>query len=161
MSVDFRRLRRAFTLRGFCAMLCVYRPSPFAGRKNFLRRAKLMRSLILTVAALALCVCALFAACSPQDGSAPVASSRATTAVGDDTQTKPAPATPAADQTRRISIEETQKAVADSAAIIIDVRDESSYKASHIKGAKNIPLSQFEQRMGELPKDKLIITYCA
>ena len=121
-----------------------------------------MRSLILMAAAFALCVCALLAACSPQDGSAPVASSRAPTVAGDDTaaQTKPTPAPPA-DQTRRISIQETQAATAAGTALIVDVRDESSYKTSHIKGAKNIPLPQFEQRMGELPKDKLIITYCA
>jgi rhodanese-related sulfurtransferase len=41
------------------------------------------------------------------------------------------------------------------------VRDEATYKAGHIKGAKSIPLPQFNERIGELPKDKLIITYCA
>ncbi|HYO99983.1 MAG TPA: rhodanese-like domain-containing protein [Pyrinomonadaceae bacterium] len=131
-----------------------------------------MRSLISMVSALGLSACALLAACSPQDGSAPAntSSSRsapapATATATNDTgaqTTKQAPApTPAADETRRISIEETQASIAAGNALIVDVRDESVYKASHIKGAKNIPLSRFDQRTGELPKDKLIITYCA
>ena len=127
-----------------------------------------MRSFISIAAALGLCVCALLAACSPQDSSAPVATSRApsTATSSNDTAapqaTKQAPApTPAAEQTRRISIQETQDAIAAGNAILVDVRDEAAYKTSHIKGAKNIPLPRFEQRMGELPTGKLIITYCA
>ena len=126
-----------------------------------------MRLYISMVAALGLCVCALvLAACSPQDGSAPAAAgsnnNSAPAAPGDTTAqaTKPPPAPPA-DDTRRISIEETQAAVNAGNAIVVDVRDESSYKASHIKGAKSIPLPQFEKRIGELPAGKLIITYCA
>lgn len=124
-----------------------------------------MRLFISMIAALGLCVCALVA-CSPQDGSAPAASgsSSARTANDDTTAqtTKPPPApAPPADDTRRISIEETQANVAAGKAIIVDVRDENSYKTSHIKGAKSIPLPQFEQRAGELPTGKLIITYCA
>ena len=129
-----------------------------------------MRSFISIAAALGLCVCALLAACSPQDSSAPVASSRptpSTAASSSDTAaapqtTKQAPApTPAADQTRRISIQETQAAIAAGNALLVDVREEAAYKSSHIKGAKNIPLPRFEQRMSELPTGKLIITYCA
>jgi len=129
-----------------------------------------MRSLISKVAALGLCVCALLAACSPQDGSAPAAASnsKSTPATASNDTSAPqqaakqAPAqTPAADQTRRISIEESQEAIAAGNALLVDVRDENTYKTSHIKGAKNIPLPRFEQRIGELPKDKLIITYCA
>jgi 3-mercaptopyruvate sulfurtransferase SseA len=124
-----------------------------------------MRLFISMVAALGLSVCALVA-CSPQDGSVPAAqtgsSSSAPTANGNTTAqtTKPAPATPA-DQPRRINIQETQAAIAAGNTVIVDVRDESTYKTSHIKGAISIPLSQVEQRAGELPKDKLIITYCA
>jgi len=130
-----------------------------------------MRSLISKVAALGLCACALLAACSPQDGSAPPAaagsSKSAPTTASNDTGATPqtakqAPAqTPPADQTRRISIEESQAAIASGDALLVDVRDENTYKTSHIKGAKNIPLPRFEARIGELPKDKLIITYCA
>ncbi len=125
-----------------------------------------MRLFISKTAALGLlCVCAL-AACSPQDGSAPAAANnRASTTNGATTAaaqaTKPTPTQPPADATRRIGLEETQAAVASGKALVVDVRDEGSYKANHIKGAKNIPLPQFEARLGELPKDKLIVTYCA
>ncbi|HEV2881477.1 MAG TPA: rhodanese-like domain-containing protein [Pyrinomonadaceae bacterium] len=120
-----------------------------------------MRLFISTAAALVLCVCALVA-CSPQDGSAPAAKG-ATTASGNNAPAQKAkqPEAQHSDDTRRISIEETQKAVDAGTALVVDVRDESSYKTSHIKGAKSIPLAQFDERMGELPKDKLIITYCA
>jgi hypothetical protein len=134
-----------------------------------------MRLFISMAAALALCVCALVA-CSPQDGSTPAA--RREAANGSPTPAANGNATPAADGnptvqtaqhteaqhedgTRRISIEESQKAVEAGTALIVDVRDEASYKGSHIKGAKSIPLQQFDKRMNELPKDKLIITYCA
>lgn len=121
-----------------------------------------MRLFISMAAALALGVCALVA-CSPQDGSAPAANRAATTNGSATTATTKPLATPAtpSDDARRISLQEAQQAVAQGKAIIVDVRDETSYKAGHIKGAKLIPVSQFEQRMGELPKDKLIITYCA
>lgn len=129
-------------------------------------------SLRAAAAALGLCVCALLAACSPQDGSAPAAtttnSGPTTAQTAKQPATQPAaqpaaqPATqPSAAEMRRITIQDTQAALAAGNALIVDVRDEGAYKASHIKGAKNIPLSQFEQRVGELPKDKLIITYCA
>jgi 3-mercaptopyruvate sulfurtransferase SseA len=119
-----------------------------------------MRLFISTAAALALCVCALVA-CSPQDGSAPAAKGAPAANGNAATQAAKQAAAQQADETRRISIEETQKGVAAGTAIIVDVRDDASYKGSHIKGAISIPLAQFEQRMGELPKDKLIITYCA
>jgi flagellar basal body L-ring protein FlgH len=127
-----------------------------------------MRLFISTAAAFALCVCAL-AACSPQDGSAPAAAKSAPAAnAGAPATNASAPAqtakqTPAQNpgETRRISIEESQKAAAAGEAIIVDVRDEGAYKTSHIKGAKSMPLPRFDERIGELPKDKLIITYCA
>ncbi|MDQ1523056.1 MAG: hypothetical protein QOE47_980 [Pyrinomonadaceae bacterium] len=120
-----------------------------------------MRSFISTAAALVLCACALLlAACSPQDGSAPAAKSK-TGGTSDPTQTAKQTPAPHTDDTRRISIEETQAAVAAGNAVIIDVRDETSYKTSHIKGAQSFPLQQFDKRMSELPAGKLIIAYCA
>lgn len=128
-----------------------------------------MRLFISTAAAFALCVCALVA-CSPQDGSAPATAKRAPATNAGSAPATNAPAaaqtakqTPAQnpEETRRISIEETQKAIAAGEALVVDVRDEAAYKTSHIKGAKSFPLPRFNERIGELPKDKLIITYCA
>jgi 3-mercaptopyruvate sulfurtransferase SseA len=124
-----------------------------------------MRLFISMVAAFALGICAL-AACSPQDGSAPAA--KGTTAASGNaptTQTAKQTATPQqqqqAGETRRVSVDETQKAIEAGTAVVVDVRDQASYKTAHIKSAKSIPLQQFDERIGELPKDKLIITYCA
>jgi 3-mercaptopyruvate sulfurtransferase SseA len=124
-----------------------------------------MRLFISKAAAFALCVCAL-AACSPQDGSAPAAKSTTAASGSAPAQvakqpTRPQTATTQAGDTRRVTIEETQKAIEEGTAVVVDVRDASSYKTSHIKSAKSIPLQQFDARIGELPKDKLIITYCA
>ena len=45
-------------------------------------------------------------------------------------------------------------------ASIFDVREEDEYELSHIKGAKNIPLSQFRDRLDEFPKDRNIYLHC-
>jgi len=37
---------------------------------------------------------------------------------------------------------------------VIDVRDASAYSDSHLPGARNIPLAQFESRLAELEKFK-------
>jgi rhodanese-related sulfurtransferase len=44
--------------------------------------------------------------------------------------------------------------------VIIDVREENEYELSHIKGAVNIPLSQFRERLNEIPKDKKVYLHC-
>jgi 3-mercaptopyruvate sulfurtransferase SseA len=124
-----------------------------------------MRLFISKVAALGLCVCALLAACSPQDGSAPAtaagsSSARTTNGSAPAQATKQAPAQHD-DNVRRITIEETRAAIEQGNVVVVDVRDDAAFKAGRIKGAKLIPVSQVEKRAGELPKDKLIITYCA
>lgn len=60
----------------------------------------------------------------------------------------------------RISAEEAKQAVAKGEAVLVDVRGKESYDLEHAKGAISLPLSDLPNRMGELPKDKKIITYC-
>lgn len=43
---------------------------------------------------------------------------------------------------------------------VLDVRPADEYAAGHIPGAANIPLSELEQRLGDLTKDREIIAYC-
>jgi len=43
--------------------------------------------------------------------------------------------------------------------VLIDVRDEEAYAASHLFGAINIPYDQISRRIGDLPKDVLTIVY--
>jgi hypothetical protein len=44
--------------------------------------------------------------------------------------------------------------------IILDVRPANSYRQGHIKGAISFPEADVDRRVGELPKDKLIVAYC-
>ena len=73
-------------------------------------------------------------------------------------QTTAAASDPAA--ARRISGEEARQAVAKGEAVLVDVRAKQAYDAGHAKGAVSLPLSDLPSRAGELPKDKLVITYC-
>jgi hypothetical protein len=43
---------------------------------------------------------------------------------------------------------------------IIDVRWYGSYEEGHIKGAISFPEDEVDARVGELPRDKLIVAYC-
>jgi hypothetical protein len=44
--------------------------------------------------------------------------------------------------------------------LILDARSLEAYKEGHIKGAISFPLFDAEQRVNELPKDRLIVAYC-
>lgn len=48
----------------------------------------------------------------------------------------------------------------ESGAYIIDVREPAEYEAGHLKGAVNIPLSQFRSRIDEVPKDVPVYLHC-
>ncbi|MDR5868629.1 rhodanese-like domain-containing protein [Halomonas koreensis] len=47
-------------------------------------------------------------------------------------------------------------------AVVLDIRDKNDFKAGHIAGARNIPQSRLDERMGELEKFKSqpIIVVC-
>ena len=45
-------------------------------------------------------------------------------------------------------------------AYIIDSREREEYEAGHIKGAVNIPLSEFRDRLDEIPTDKPVYVHC-
>ena len=54
------------------------------------------------------------------------------------------------------NIAETNKDV-----VLLDVREDAELLAYAIPGAKHIPLGQLRDRLGELDKSKLIVTFCA
>ena len=65
-----------------------------------------------------------------------------------------------ADDARRITAEELYKMYEKNEVLIVDTRNDAAFKQSHIKGAILIPSNEVPTRLGELPKDKFIATYC-
>ncbi len=43
---------------------------------------------------------------------------------------------------------------------IIDVRPGEEFAAGHIPGALSIPVTELKARLGELPKDRMVVAYC-
>jgi 3-mercaptopyruvate sulfurtransferase SseA len=74
--------------------------------------------------------------------------------------TSPAPLPPG-DSARRITPAEVKDELAKNDVVIIDVRGEAAYKAGHIKGARLIPATEILAHVDELPRDKMIVTYCS
>lgn len=63
-------------------------------------------------------------------------------------------------QIPRVTLSDAKSAYDKNTAIFIDVRDSGSYAAGHIANALNVPLTELEDRLAEIPKDRWIITYC-
>lgn len=135
-----------------------------------------MRRLNIRSAALAsAAVCALLVACKAPDNadSGRRAAKDAPRAAADISRPAPAHRTPAgpaapktdahghADTGRRVSVGELQQMLARNEAVAVDVRSPESYRESHIKGALLMPGEEVAARAKELPKDKLIVFYCA
>jgi len=72
----------------------------------------------------------------------------------------PKVATNPTDSARRITAEELHKLWEKNEVLIVDTRNEPSFKTSRIKGAILIPANEFATRSSELPRDKMIVTYC-
>ena len=114
---------------------------------------------------LALILCAalasLAAACKAGDGAGASRAGATST-----TTTTTAGATPHPTSTpnvgvRRVTTEEARAMVERGEALIVDVRAKGDYDRGHIKGAVCVPRTEIDKQLAELPKDKLIIFYCA
>jgi hypothetical protein len=130
-----------------------------------------MRKAIL-ILALALPAASWLAACGPTDDAAnrsasPAPANRAaanaTTPPATTTAKPPVagPDTAPADAARRITVEEARVAFERGEAVFVDVRGEDAYRQGHVRGALSIPTGTTAQHADKLPKNKLIITYCA
>lgn len=63
---------------------------------------------------------------------------------------------------KSISSEEARSLLAGNPDVqILDVRQPGEYEASHISGARLLPLGDLSERLGELDPSKTIIVYCA
>jgi hypothetical protein len=93
---------------------------------------------------------------TPQPG--PISGTQPTQAPG---TTSDAPAPPAGDAPR-MTIDEFKALYDDPAKrpIILDVRAKEAFDEGHIAGAISFPEADVATRIGELPKDKMIVAYC-
>lgn len=60
----------------------------------------------------------------------------------------------------RVTAEDVLEAAAKGDVVLVDVRGKDSWDMEHAVGAVHIPIDQFEARVKELPKNKLIAAYC-
>jgi 3-mercaptopyruvate sulfurtransferase SseA len=74
------------------------------------------------------------------------------------TQTAPPPPS---DGARRVTVAELKDLLARNEAVVIDVRNQASFDAAHIRGAKLIPEADVLAHIDELPRNQLIVTYCS
>jgi 3-mercaptopyruvate sulfurtransferase SseA len=102
----------------------------------------------------------LLAACNSNESlvtQSPKATGSASKAPGQTPQTAQNPP----DNARRITAEELHALWEKNEVLIVDTRNEPSFKQGHIRGAVLIPTTEFDARSGELPRNKTIVTYCA
>ena len=114
-----------------------------------------MRNLILVTA---MGLLAVLVACNSQEGNR---------GSGNTAQKGPTPQTSQTiqppqnlDSARRITAEELHKLWQKDEVLIVDTRNEPSFKQGHIKGSILIPSGEFASRADELPKSKMIVAYC-
>ena len=60
---------------------------------------------------------------------------------------------------RQVRVSDVRKLV-ENGEYIIDAREKSEYNAGHLKGAVNIPLSEFRDRLDEIPRDRTVYIHC-
>lgn len=60
---------------------------------------------------------------------------------------------------RQVHVSQVRELV-ERGAYIVDVREKGEFAGGHLKGARNIPLSQLRQRMDEIPRDVPVYLHC-
>jgi len=66
----------------------------------------------------------------------------------------------ARDEFEPVSRKELLERLRGGTATVLDVRPEDEFRQGHVPGALNIPLSQLERRLAELPVDREVVAYC-
>ena len=79
----------------------------------------------------------------------------------DQTRITSGPDTVYADGARRVTIDELEAMMKNGEAIVVDVRNQASFDLGHIPGSKLIPAGEILNHVNELPRDKMIVTYCS
>jgi 3-mercaptopyruvate sulfurtransferase SseA len=60
----------------------------------------------------------------------------------------------------RIPPEEVHAMAQNGEALIVDVRDRAAFEAGHVAGALSLPEAELADRLSELPRQQMIVTYC-
>ena len=81
--------------------------------------------------------------------------------VSNQQKTQLEPPTTYADGARRITLQELDALMKNNEAFVVDVRNQAAYDLGHIPGAKLIPSGEILNHLNELPRDKMIVTYCS
>jgi len=71
------------------------------------------------------------------------------------------PETTYPDGARRVTPGELDTLLKNGQAIVLDVRNQAMYDTGHIPGSKLIPAAEVVNHINELPRDKMIVTYCS
>src|SRR5205807_639643 len=59
-----------------------------------------------------------------------------------------------------VSADELQSMMARGEVLVVDVRPRLEYDSGHLQGAISVPIQDLIARLGELPRDRKIVTYC-
>lgn len=116
--------------------------------------------LFISLSATLILFIALLTGCNSSEDQNNRQTSNANTTI---TSNSPTPIPTPSDGAKRITIDEVRAALEKNKdnVIIVDTRSKEDYERNHIKGSINIPFNEISQRANELPRDKMIVTYCA
>lgn len=56
---------------------------------------------------------------------------------------------------------EEARGLQEKGAVILDVREGPEWRKAHVPGAVHVPLTQLEDRLAEIPKDRPVVVHCA
>jgi hypothetical protein len=102
----------------------------------------------------------LLAGCRAGDGA--IASVESTPAVLSVAVVTVTPVVSQGDEIARIGVEELwNRLQAGEAIVVADARSRQSYDLQHIAGAISMPEGEVAARASELPRDRLVVFYCA
>jgi 3-mercaptopyruvate sulfurtransferase SseA len=71
------------------------------------------------------------------------------------------PETTYADGARRITTGELETLMKEGKVFLVDVRLQDAYDMGHIPGSHLIPAGEILKHLDQLPRDKMIVTYCS
>ena len=121
-------------------------------------RTALLASTFFAAALLTLCACAATPSAnrdSVHGGATTESNLRASQEPPPNPQADPFATVP------RVSVAELSRALEEGRAVVVDVRPEEAFEAERIRGALSMPEEEVKERAGELPRGKLVVTYCA